>query len=262
MEPDQRGRTDTGLEIILVSLALVLSIFSVWLSSWDPLWKWMHITDMELRTSLGSTLSIIFLLSGFLPALLLQNDRLGRRIETRCDEIVRDIATSVPQLHGFQIMDSEESYDYLARNLPHAQRVWNTRLGDSWDTSRYGSASARHYRTALEVAINQGLQFREVISASWAKDAEKIVQATRKRPDHPYSFTVVRDSALPMLNFIVLHYPDNRKEVLAGWLDSRTSRPEQDSMLFRDPRIVGYFQTWWDEIHRTAEPRNSSARSD
>src|SRR5690349_18821256 len=245
-------------EILLILLSLVLGGISIWLTSWDPLWNWLNLRQIELRSTLGIALSIVLVLIPILIAFYLQSNRLERRVsaEVRMESsrIVDQLSQSIPQMARLAVMPGDTAYDYLVNNLPFAERAWNTRLAGAGIVPKYNSESGRRYREALCQALIKGLRFDEVVSTAWVADAAQLEgEVRRKRPAPDYSYHVLKGDMPPIVNFIVLQYADDRKEVVVGWLNSRIGGGYDPlAMLFREQRIVGYFQVWYDELQRVS----------
>lgn len=247
-------------EILLILLSLVLGGISIWLTTWDPLWQLLNVQDVEMRTTLGVALSIVLVLFPILIALYQQSNRLERRVSAEIgaesDRIVERLCQLIPQMTRLAVMRGDVAYEYLVSNLPLAQRAWNTRLAGPGVDPKYNSEGGRRYREALSRALIGGLRFDEVVSTAWQADAVRLEEEVRwKRPAHDYTYHVLEGDIPPMVNFTVLQYPGNRTEVVAGWLNSRiTGGFDPMAAIFRELRIVNYFQTWYDELQRVAKP--------
>jgi hypothetical protein len=263
-------------EIALMLVSLLLAGFSIWLSTWDPIWDRIGVRSAELRASLSVALSVVLLLAGFLSALYLQTNRLNDRMTTEATRVVEGlndrmttegtrvveaIVARVPQMPALDIVTNQEAYDYLVKNLPNAESVRNTRIAGYGISPTYDSQNGQRYRNYLEKALVSGLQFSEVISTAWVKDAESLQDAVKKKnPRNFYNYTVLSSEGPPILNFSIIRYQNRQEEVVTGWINSRNRNWEQPCLIFRDPRIVVFFRKWYDELEREAERTSSQSR--
>lgn len=248
------------LEISFMIVSLLLAGVSIWLSTWDPIWTAIGLTDVELRASLGAALSIVLLLAGFLPAIYLQNNRLRQKINTEGERVVEELVARLSHLPALELLTNRDAYDYLVVNLPNAQSAWNTRLSGHGITPKYDSRSGKQYREYIEKAIAGGLEFTEIVTEAWSEDARALEESVAKsNTTNYYSYSVLNSDIPPILNFIIIRYRDDRREVMSGWVNSRNRNWEQPCLLFRDPRIVEYFTQWYMELEREAERTSASS---
>jgi hypothetical protein len=151
---------------------------------------------------------------------------------------------NLPQTRAFSaLITSDEGLAYLARVLPDAKNVWNTRLVSTpAKPPRPDNAGEERseWDNAIVESLSKGAHVYEVVTRAWEVECRALDDAHQT-----YRCDVVDMQMPAFLNFVVIEYKSGQdREVLFGWLS--TTKGGFDNNCFRttEPRIVEFFKDW------------------
>jgi hypothetical protein len=194
------------------------------------LWKLFPLPQ-DLRPGFTWTLSILFLLAGFLIASYQQLESLSRRAEKDREDLLAEVGR-IAAGNGLRAMTADDALREIASKLPAARAIWNTRISEKLPNEPMVTPVRREYDAALRRAvIDEGVSYREVLAPSWestvcAQFAVRTRRATALASS--VNLSVVQAPTPSFVNFIVIEYKDRTQEMYWGWAISRNRGPEQE----------------------------------
>jgi hypothetical protein len=242
-------------DLALLLVATVLAFASLWLGTWGTLWKVVPIPN-ELRPGFTYTLSMLFLLTGFLIAIYQQVERLSKERAKESGELLDEVAR-IGASRGLRMMKGDDALREIAKKLPTVQAIWNTRISERLPNEPFTNQARREYDAALKKAVLSGIVYREILSKSW----EDIVwqffsvnaRGNKTMMPNAVNLSVLSHIVPSFVNFIVLAYPDGTQEIYWGWAISRSRGPEQQCFHMANSELAAYYVTWHNELFATGQ---------
>lgn len=230
------------LEISSIVIGTFMSVFGLAVGSYDPMWVQFNV-NADVRGGLTIGVSLFCLLLGFLIAIYLK----AQSQEEVLNKNLNDLKYQIPQISTFKVLDANSALLYLECQFPLIRSMVNTRIASD-ENAGYSTAQGKSYSAAIEKAIKNGLQLREIVNKPWQQSAEERRKSlTSKIAFGPvngsYEFQVLNTSLPSFLNFCVLDYFDGRKEVIFGWAITKGRRFEQKCFVSDEKSIVEFFES-------------------
>lgn len=242
--------TSRILEILSISLGTLFAVLSLALGTFDPLWIQLGVGP-EIRGGLTTAVSLFVLLMGFLFAIYIkaqaQEDVLGKALS--------DLKFQIPQISAFKVIDANNALLYLKCQLPLIKSIVNTRIASDGN-AEYHTSEGKSYNDAIEKAIKDGMQFREIVNTPWKNSAATRAEAlkpSRSKVNGAYEYQVLNTTLPSFLNFCVVSYSDGRKEVLFGWAITKGRRFEQKCFISDEKSVVEFFDAWFSDLYLASE---------
>lgn len=193
----------------------------------------------------------IIILSATLPIItLLVADRISHLFKQHEDaEKLRDfINKTIPQTSAIHVFkNSAEAMSYLSVNIKNAVRIYNTRITDSQveRDNIINNKLTTDFDEKVRLRIKNGLDYKWIASHHYREYGKQLLKdynsdAQRNVKIGSISCCILDDEFNPIFNFIILHYNDS-KEVLFGWSIISGDDYTEKVLLFRDNRVVEYF---------------------
>jgi hypothetical protein len=257
----RRSSTVRWFDLAILLTGVVLAFVSLWLGTGDTLWKLFPLPQ-DLRPGFTWTLSILFLLAGFLIASYQQLESLSRRAEKDREDLLAEVGR-IAAGNGLRAMTADDALREIASKLPAARAIWNTRISEKLPNEPMVTPVRREYDAALRRAvIDEGVSYREVLAPSWestvcAQFAVRTRRATALASS--VNLSVVQAPTPSFVNFIVIEYKDRTQEMYWGWAISRNRGPEQECFHLVDKRLTNYYVLWHTELFAAGHPLSDAA---
>jgi len=232
------------LDIISVVFGVFLAALSIWLGTYDPFWQWIGVPD-ALRGSLTTAVSIFVLLSAFLLSFYFQQAQMLGQI----DEVKRGL----PHVEFLESMNGNEAFLLLTKHISVAKSVLNTRLYAGDFRGGYSEKTIAKWQTEIRSGIRSGLIFRDALSPALEFTAKELLSDSKGRKGM-YEAVAVSSGNAPMMNFPVLTFSDDSKEVSFGWVMSPGYGFDQPCFRSQDARLTGFFEKWFSELFFSGDP--------
>jgi hypothetical protein len=238
-------------ELAPLLIGLVLSLFAMWLGSWDVVWAFLRVPS-SLSLSFSWTLGILFLLVGFLISVIQVISDLRAAVSHSRAEMLAELEAR--DSHGaIRAIPSDRAFSELQAKLPSARSVWNTRVSHKLPQEPYPMKAGSDYGTTLWRAVREGhVNYREILTTSWATEARKSLGA--RSLDKIHGFSVIPYDLPSFNNFIVIEMQDGSKEMYLGWAVSRKRGIEQQCFHFKNPSVCDSFIAWHNELFEAGTP--------
>jgi hypothetical protein len=97
---------------------------------------------------------------------------------------------------------------------------------------------------------------REIVNDPWKKAAlERCneIELLGKGCKGNYYAQLLATTLPSFINFSILEYDDNVKEVVFGWAITKGRRFEQKCFSTTEQSIVNFFETWFNDLYSAAE---------
>lgn len=161
-------------------------------------------------------------------------------------------------LHVTKLGTTQHAWAYVMARLPAIEEVRNTSFNLVDEMERpverlYGSEVYQQGPRKVATASARGLRWKDVgdsLALTRFREFSAAAQTVSDRASGGYSYRLV-SGADPQLNFILLTYPDQSKEVLFNW-DYRSIEREPTVLLSRDADIVSMFEVQFGQLWRRA----------
>lgn len=225
---------------LVFGVSLVVALVGYIYGKFDDLWVSLGV-PVESHAVLTVGFSIFLLLIGhFLSTLMLtvgQVSDLDRKIES----FERSLNSSLGGVSGLRVCQtSDAALTYIAARLPHAKKVWNTRV-PAPGVGDYGSPEALAYSRAMKKAINAGVHFRDVVGRVFEERAKEISNARAVKGADNYCYVLLPEPNVPFFNFIVIEDVSGFREVIFGWVITPVRGFEQECFVSNNARLIDTF---------------------
>jgi hypothetical protein len=201
---------------------------------------------IQADLSVSLAIMLISTLIGMFFLLADGKDELAKEVQK-----IRASFESLPQTRAFSAFEtSDEGLSYLARRLPDAKRIYNTRLvRDQRAMDTTTSQHSNDYARAFVKAMEKGAYAYELVSPAWEARCEDL----RTKHRGHYTYSIWRGALPTFLNFIVLEYGVD-SEVLFGWLSLAQGGFDHRCFRTTEPRIVELFKSWHKDLLSDCKP--------
>lgn len=158
-------------------------------------------------------------------------------------------------LHVTKVGTTQHAWRYIMEHLAELEEVQNTSFNLAEDLERpeerlYAASIYRQSPKRVSTAVARGLRWKDVGDQLAIDRFRTFENTTSAQAGGTYEYRLL--SGLdPQLNFTLLTYPDQSKEVLFNW-DYRSIGREPTVLLSRDPDIVSMFEVQFGQLWRRA----------
>lgn len=154
-----------------------------------------------------------------------------------------------PNLTGIeQFNNLDDALNYLSTKFSKAEIIYNTRIEKKNEQQRAVRDSEIKYGEVIKKAITKkDVELQEVVSKRFKSSASERIKLTSENGTYNVKYIDIIPPSF--LNFIILDYGNNSKEVLIGWATSGLkSELHQPTFKIKDERVVNYFQQIFDAM--------------
>lgn len=225
---------------VLFGVPLLISLFGLVFGSFEPLWVWLNVPEAN-RNVLTVGLSIAFILIGHVLSTIPLSEGHAVEIERKIKGFEATLNSSLSGVSGLRVCQTSDSaLAYIAARLPHAKKVWNTRvpapgIGD------YAGATALTYIRAMRKAVDSGVHFRDVVGFVFRDRAKEILDARSAKGADNYCYVLLPEPNVPFFNFIVIEDISGFREVIFGWIITPVRGFEQECFVSNNSRLIDMF---------------------
>ncbi len=154
-----------------------------------------------------------------------------------------------PNLTGIeQFNNLDEALNYITSKIPKAEIIYNTRIEKMNEKQRAARDSEKKYREVIDMSISKkDVEFQEIVSDSFKNNAIERFKLTAESGTYNAKYIDIIPPSF--LNFTILDYGNNSREILIGWATSGLkSELHQPTFMIKDNRVVDYFQQIFDAM--------------
>jgi hypothetical protein len=236
----------TGRAMVAIAIGVILSVISVMLTTYDPLWSWLGVSR-DLRGAQTTGASILFVSLGFLVAVYYQQQDFNESLLTAQQDLTNRLLQSLPHAGVFSRHTGDESMRIIAALLPLSRYALNTRVfPESLNPTK--NIGFREWDVSLRAAVRAGLTYKDVVSIG-NEDLAKDRYASVAGGAGQYDAVLLEHSLPSFLNFIVLESHSGAKEVWFGWLITRGSGFAETTVIrTNEEQIIAIFEQWHREL--------------
>ncbi len=248
MEKIDKDKLEKAAYVVILCIAIPLVFLSFWINGKEAIWPTFSNYLIELSGGFIGAGVLYFLLTKY----FLFNDSNN----ALNDEAISKISTSI--INGFanQSSDISSVHQYtgkealllLSEKILFAKFVQNTRFFSSDFESDYSPyiGDTQKWLKAVIQSINSGAVFREVVSNSASNISIGIIKelnnSKKKALGEFKSVSLAHNEEI--LNFTIIKFKDNTKEVWFGWIIHPGKELEQPVFMTKNVGIVTLFEDW------------------
>jgi hypothetical protein len=239
----------SGRELTVLLVSAALAILSALLT--QPLWQRLGIPS-DLQNGTGLTVSIVILIIGHVLGAAVREEAHFQEINEGFNGFEKTLHASLSGVNGLRVFQtSDAALEYLRGRLPHARKVWNTRVpapgyGD------YVSAEARLYADTVLQTVKRGVHFREVVGLVFESRAKSLMGLkTSHKKAVNYDYVLWSDPSSPFFNFIVMEDDVGAREVAFGWIITPLRGFEQECFVSGNSHLIDSFVAMHDYMMST-----------
>ena len=154
-----------------------------------------------------------------------------------------------PNLTGIeQFNNLDDALNYLSSKIPTAEIIYNTRIEKKNEKQRAVRDSENKYDNIIKKAIlEKDIELQEVVSTRFKRSASERLKLTIESGTYNVKYIDIIPPSF--LNFTILDYGNNSREILIGWATSGLkSELHQPTFKIKDTRVVDYFQQIFDAM--------------
>jgi hypothetical protein len=225
---------------VLFGIPLLMSLFGLIFGSFDSLWSGLNI-PLENYTILTVGLSIALILIGHILSTISLSEGHSVEIENKIKIFESTLNSSLSGVSGLRVCQTSDSaLAYITARLPHAKKVWNTRV-PAPGVGDYAGATAVAYLRALRKAVDSGVHFRDVVGLVFKDRATEIIDARSAKGADNYCYVLLPEPNVPFFNFIVIEDVSGFREVIFGWIITPVRGFEQECFVSNNARLIDMF---------------------
>lgn len=136
---------------------------------------------------------------------------------------------------------SEKAFEYLCLRMPDALEVLNTKLSQHKEPPQ--GKFQNDYLATIKRCITKGLVYNDLVTIGLSEYAKDLKKYSASR-NGTYKYCIV--GTMPSsINFTVLKFPQGEKELLIGWVTSKSLGMEQPAFKILDLRIIELFERYF-----------------
>lgn len=148
--------------------------------------------------------------------------------------------------------DCDIALEYITARLPEARVVHNTKISQNLIESNSPNNASERFHRALKAALKSrnGIVIVDVISDVFS-DYGKSMETFSQPVAGTYHCTRRTIDVPSFLNFTILDFGDEQKELIFGWATSPANWPNQKAFKVQDKRVIEYFLEYHGYLRRT-----------
>lgn len=223
-------------EIIIYLVTILISLIMMLVGLFTNIYP----VDEGVKPLVSLTVSIFVVFIG---------ERLANytREENSLKKFEKKLPNHLTQITQFYSLD--EALGYLTFNLQRAEVIYNTRIEKLGEKNRKNRASETKYNEAIMNVISKhDVELNEVISLRFENSAKERLNLTNE--NGTYNVRLINIVPPSFLNFTILDYGNNIKELIIGWATcGLKSEIHQPTFKIDDDRVIEYFQQIFDAMY-------------
>lgn len=231
-------------EFIPVLIGLILGVTSIIVGYLDT-----TLDRVSIRQGISIAFSIFCILGGLVVSLHFQRSSAVHRIM----QLFQEVTQSLPQGLVLTTHTSHQALELLTVRLQKATNALNTRVSYKAEPNEPRQVLLNDWEMAISDAVRAGLNLVEVFSPNWRELAE--ARRNKFAGKNSYEAYVLKFEPHAFLNFIVLTYPPNHKEVWFGWLMSPGYGFTFPCIRCCEPKVVQLFEAFHRELVASVQER-------
>ncbi len=236
-------------QIIIIIVSITISIISF--LKGGMLWESFGIKDEVALTYSKIGLSLLLLFVGFLITIFNTVQSIKTEILNTKTSLTKDLISTIPNLNTLSSYTGEEGLIHLTQKLNFTKLLLNTRLTPE-DYGQIYSPKTQVWDNAIIKQIKQGLVLRDVVCSSGRISSENIKSKLLqdKNVSGHYKAVEVTFDFPSIINFSIVQFSDNSKEVWFGWVLTKGRELESKCFMSRDLDLVSMFENWHSDLFR------------
>ena len=233
--------------LIPALLSILIAAGSIVISTYEPLWIALGVSDLNFRGSLTMASSVFFLLLGFLVSQYWSDATTLTVVQQKLNELAKS--------QSFSVCRGDQALDELCGKIGRASRILNTRIGTSPEHYTSAGKLMSKWETSLRKAVRNDVSLTDVFGPEWVALAKERTIALQGSGRYE-AFLSTRSG--PFINFILLEFLDETREVWFGWHASTSLELSDVCIRCSESNVVSLFTSYYrslkDESHKVAIP--------
>lgn len=168
-------------------------------------------------------------------------------VHRRLDDALSAI-DRIPKLSALKVFSSsEDAIRYITSRLPLAKRFFNTRLPPKVVDEYPQSQAYEEYQSQIKECLLEGLEIREILGTAFARHSEELSTLAQGNRSS-YTGQLIDQPTHAFINFTVLEYSVDEREVIFGWAISQMPGFPDTCFATTERRMTDFFLAMFQDL--------------